>query len=283
MKRKQIFALMLLLAVTTFGFAQRGPDRLDRMKTELDLTEAQTQRLTEINEQFKKQRESLRVKEFGSEEDRRNAHRTLRQKHRDAIRSVLTPEQQTRARALRQQHRDERKAKVNSPEGKAKRAEVRAYKEKNVLPVLRVQRAKLTVAPEDEILLQQLRSTMEQRKAAREKLRNATPEERQAAREQHRQRDGAERETAHKLVEKYAFQIDALMKEIEPQRRQWKTDIRNILGEDRPARGEGHHRGQHHEGASDDGKHPDGDRHGHKGHRGKDHMGALKFLLLEAK
>ena len=274
---------MLLLLTAGFSFAQRGGDRLERMQEELDLTAAQTEQLTQINEEFRKQRETLRATRFADEEARRTAARELRRKHRTAVKSVLTEEQQQRARELKKQHHEQRRAHRNSPEAKAKRAEVNAYKEKNVVPVLRAQRAKLTVAAEDEILLQQLRSGMEQRKAEREKLREASPEERRAARERMRGSDTEQRELARSLVSKYEFQINALMQEIEPQRKQWKADIRNIIGE-RPGR-EGDHRKEAHGSNGERGP-----EHRPGRHRGGDHaedrketMGALKFLLLEPK
>ena len=267
MKSIKIAICLLLVFSLTDAEAQRKDHRGDRgqMLEQLDLTEAQKARIAQLREEHRAAMEKTRSATFSEDSDRRSAVREMRKQHREAISAVLTDEQRAKAKSLREAHRtaarERMEARRNDPEAKARRAEMRKYKEERVEPVLRAQRKKLRVAASDEAELERLRAVFAQRKAERKERSKERTEGRgirPAPRD--RQQTRANMESLRKLVEKYSPQIKTLMAEIQPQREQWRKALREMAG-DAPVR--------------------EGRRGGERGDKLRKGMGAARFLLME--
>ena len=278
MKVLKLMLVGLFLLNLQTADAQRHPrpdhqGERDVMKA-LNLTPEQQQKITQLREDHHAAMKQTRTAKFESNEDRREAAKRLRKQHRDDIKAVLTPEQQTKMKELqkgrRELHREKMEERRNDPERKAKREAARTYHEQNIEPVLKKQRAKLNVEPADQQELDRLRaqwaSKKEELKERRKTRERGTRAERPAP--ENREAMRANREAMRTLVQKYQPQIKALMEEIEPQREQWKRDLKNILGEDaRPERPQGQRAPR--EGAAE------------RREKMMKGMGAAKFLLLD--
>ena len=186
------------------------------------------------------------------------------------------------------QTKEERRAKH-----KAFRAEMKAYHQANVLPVLKAQRQKLdaVMSADDRQKVSDLRA---QKKTAREKMRaqrkefrknhkkgerpELTDAQKQARKEQHKARRQA-RTAAWEIADKYETTIEKLMAEMKPQHEQWRKDLKAIrvkhFGE--------HKKGEHPRMGKKGKGHP---RHG-KRHHGKRMRGMrmlshpLAFLMFD--
>ncbi|WP_299459536.1 T9SS type A sorting domain-containing protein [uncultured Microscilla sp.] len=164
---------------------------------------------------------------------------------------------------------------------KAYRTEARAYKQKNVLPVIKAQRIKLdaVMSVADRQKVDDLRA---QKKAARKKMRAHRKEmrklhkkgERPQLTETQKQEMKAMRKArrnakfaAWQIVDKYETTVEKLIAEIKPQQEQWHKDLKAIrvkhFGERKPA---SHKTGEHKR------------HHKRKGHHGKRRHGMRKML-----
>jgi Spy/CpxP family protein refolding chaperone len=113
MKKSVVFAG--LMAMSTIIFAQEGgrnhdrtamnAKRIERMKTELSLTEDQVTKVKAINEKFTKSFELLRKDTAISVGASRARARKLIDNQQSEIKSVLTPAQQTKWAEYKDKHR----------------------------------------------------------------------------------------------------------------------------------------------------------------------------------
>lgn len=171
--------------------------------------------------------------------------------------------------------------------------EVRAYVQQNVLPVVRQQRQKLEaqLSAADKTQLTgyraQLKALREQGKALRQTLRPAqgspagqrpalTEAQQQQLRQLRTERRAILQQVAQ-LATKYEAQLTQLKGEVQPQRKQWAADIRNLV--QKQLSPEQRQRLEQHRAQA-------GGQHGHhgKGHRGAlkhNYFGPVRFLLLD--
>lgn len=152
---------------------------------------------------------------------------------------------------------------------KVLRKEIKAYRQKNVLPVMQAQRQKLeaVMSAADRQKVTDLRSQMhtakEKMRAFRKELRKNHPtgkrpeltEEQRKIMKAHHKTMRKSRYAAWELVDKYETTIDALLSEVKPQKKKWRQEIKAIKVKHLGERKKGahhkigkkrHRRGRHH-------------------------------------
>lgn len=237
-----LLALLLSFSLTVSQvYAQRAPQpRRAPMESVLTLSETQKADIQKINESYRTKFDALRQGE--KTEANRTAMQQLMKEREAAVAAVLTPAQrtqwetyQTEQKAKMEQNRANRDA--NHEKMKSAGEEMKAYREKNVEPVLLKQRAKLEskISAADKKLIAELRTQHEQRRKegfdkrreSRDKM--GSKEKRGDKTTEGKRPEKDEKHTQMKaLVEKYSADIDALYAEIATQENQWKQDQKAI-------------------------------------------------------
>lgn len=177
---------------------------------------------------------------------------------------------------------------------KAYRKEVKAYKQQNILPVMRAQRAKLdavmSAADRDKVaeLRKQQKEARKKMRARRKEMRKLHKEggERPQLTDAQKQEMKAMRKArrnakfaAWQIADKYETTIEKLLEELKPQHEKWGKDLHAIrvkhFGERKhhPHKKGGHKMHHKHKG-------PHG-HHGRRGHGMRRMAHPLKFLLLD--
>lgn len=209
----------------------RGP-ALEQLEEELNITEEQKTQLKAAHEAQMAKMEALRDQDFESPEDRREAMKALRDEERAAIEKILTAEQLQKLETLQAERGEKREAQREErmKQHDAMQAEIKTYREKEVLPVLREQRAKLEtkISAEDKATIAALREKMEARKAAWEGKAPGERRQRPEPTEEQKAAFKADHETVRALVEKYDTDITALLEEVKTERQEWKEGMREI-------------------------------------------------------
>lgn len=72
---------------------RKGDDRFEKAKKELNLTEAQGQRMKAINERFRERAKAIRENESLSKEQKKEQFKSLNEQRRNEMKAVLTAEQ----------------------------------------------------------------------------------------------------------------------------------------------------------------------------------------------
>jgi hypothetical protein len=304
--------LNILFVLSIFSFSaiaqpKNGGAKMEKkmnMLTEkLDLTENQQLQLKAI---FKKGSEKIHL--IKSQEGDRNSKKKAFKAHQEVqakeIKAVLNKKQlilfekmlDERTAKMQKGHanRKMRKESFKNVDKKALRTEMKAYKEKNILPVLMTQRQKLEsqISTNDKKTIEEIRSSFKQLrqeykalKGNRKKKEEYSDADKKAfeALKSRKKEDMAE---AQVLLERYKSQIKTLKEEINPQIEQWKTDLKAIAQKHgvKP-----HQRDMKEgEGKSEAKKH--GKRKHRKGKKGKHHskrqsfrkqLSPLHFLLMD--
>lgn len=212
--------------------AQRAEKRLERMTTELDLSEAQIAEIRAIQQKYAPQVEALHTARLNGEGDHEKM-KTLHQSIRQDIKAVLTPSQREKMKTMRGHHHGPHGHRGHGP----RNPEVHAYIQEKVMPVIREQRAKLEakISPADQALLAQLRQEMEalrpEKKAARQDMRQMRHRGQQPTEAQRAERH-AVREQMHGIMDqaeqiatRYSADMEALHAEIAPQAETWKREL----------------------------------------------------------
>lgn len=255
--------LLALIATWTMSFAQgrpdgpprgeRGPLPIEKLQADLDLTDEQVTQLEQLRDETREAMQELRDKG----DRNREGMRTLLEAQKEQMESILTEEQRTQLEAMRPKNRPQ----LSEEKRNQLKAEVEAYRQNNIEPILQQQRAKLDekIAPENQALIEELR-TLRPAKGER-----PTDEQRQAMRDH--------QDDIQYLLKTYSPDIRELFEEIKSQAEQWQADLRAIHEQYRPedAPEKGSKRGHK------DRKHRQGGRHG------QDDMGMLRplhFLLM---
>ena len=275
---KIVFSLAILLALSFQSFAQKrgahnGFHLIEKFKSELNLTEAQTQQVDELHASFKEEMDALHEQEFESRKESREAMKNLMLEYKGSLENILTEEQN---KVLAQQieegkkHFRKRKHKRHHLDD-ATKAKLEAYKKENILPVMQEQRMKLEeeISADDQQLLAELRPKFKAHHEQMKSIKNAEGD-RKAKKEQfkaHKESMKADHEQLKALSEKYEDQIDALFAEVEDQQKQWKEDMGAIMGASK--KGEKHAKRGH------------GKRHRGKGGKHMKMMRKSHFLLLD--
>jgi hypothetical protein len=213
------------------GMPPHHPPSLERFKTELGLTDEQIQSIKAIEEKYAQKTEALHDElEEGEHPDFEAMHK-IHEEQREEVHALLTEEQVEKLEQIHQEKREGRKEKWNSPEHKAFREKIKAYRQENILPVLAAQRLKLEsmIEKEDRRIIDELRVEFKQihqeRKHGREEE-AVRPEP-----EIHHKRMQAHKESFDKLrelVRKYEQPIQRLLNEIEDKAESWKRDLHKM-------------------------------------------------------
>ncbi|EAY30752.1 T9SS type A sorting domain-containing protein [Microscilla marina] len=168
---------------------------------------------------------------------------------------------------------------------KAYRTEAKAYKQKNVLPVLKAQRIKLdaVMSAADRQKVDDLRA---QKKAARKKMRahrkemrklhkkGERPQLTEAQKQEMKTMRKARRNAkfaAWQIVDKYETKVEKLLAEIKPQQEQWHKDLKAIRVKHFGERKTGEHK-RHHKRK---------DHHGKRRHGMRKMLHPVRFLLFD--
>lgn len=283
MRYMLLFALCGLLSFTTFAQrpGHRGHHGPERLLQQLDLTEQQRTQLRTLRTEQRAKLEAFRGREFDSPEARHTAMRQLRREGRTALEAILTDTQREQLRELHEQRRAERP----EVDKRALRQDVKSYRQENIRPVMREQRAQLEplLSDADKAIIESLRPKAEAAKrelrAGMRDLRNSRGPGQRPDRSQVRARREAleakyadEIEQVQALVDKYDSDIERLLEEVADQQEDWKQDLHGIFQE---------HAGQHRprrESRIEGG----GARKGPRGHRhpGMQRLHKAHFLLM---
>ncbi|MCB9080460.1 MAG: hypothetical protein H6555_01995 [Lewinellaceae bacterium] len=240
MNKNRLYLLVIALLWGGFLLAQQPPannrpEQAEKMRSTLNLTPEQEVALKELRAATQEQMQKLRQENGVSKEERQATVKGILDRQRSEIQRILTEEQFVQWETL-QQNRMEQRRQGQGPQGperhaNADRKAMKAYVEKEMLPTLRQQRAKLDakISPEDKATLAALRESGKAAKEAHQKGQGTPPDP--AARAAHQ-------ETMKALVAKYGADIDALLAEIQPQIETWKANLREMSATPPPPPGQ---------------------------------------------
>lgn len=238
----------LFFAQTAFAQGHRGggkghlgeAQRLEKMTKELSLTEKQQAAIKQIFEEGKPKMKAIRESE--NEAGKREAMKALRAEQEAAVNKVLTKDQIAKAEQLKAARKEEMKKNhaARKETHKAVKEELKAYKAKNMEPVLKAQRAKLekdlTAADKKAISeinanlaanKKQMEAKKEAFKASGKKRDEVTEADKAEFKKLHELRK-TEMDKAEVIAKKYDKQINGLLEEVKPQAEQWKADMKAI-------------------------------------------------------
>lgn len=115
MKRTMI-VLSALMMLSSLIFAQKKErhhgqreGHLEKLKTELSLTDAQYASIKGINKKYAEQFSQIRKDSVTTRKDKHTTLKGLREKRQSEINSVLSPEQKTKLETLKKQREEKRK------------------------------------------------------------------------------------------------------------------------------------------------------------------------------
>lgn len=199
----------------------------ERLKADLNLSEAQTQQVYEIHLKHAKKREEMRLK---GERPEVGKHHELRKVIRQEVEAVLTPEQATKAKELHQKRREiHRQLRENED----LRAEMKQYHRQNILPVIRTQRLKLEaeLSDKEKQVIAQVRSQMRQHKPRKnkEEWEEMPREERQEIRKAKHEKMREILEPLRAIAEAHRETLKALHEEIATQEAEWREAKKSIV------------------------------------------------------
>lgn len=230
--QRLLITLIAVLVITATATAQRGRAGMDLRP--LDLSEEQKTEIKEIRTAAKARAQALRPAD--SEAPDREALRAIKEESRKAILEVLTPEQ----RAKMETQRAARKEAWEQVNKKAMRADLKAHREAEVMPVLRAARAQLDefIEAEDRATIDRLRSVFagrEGKKAMRPRGGRRAPvpgekvEAHQKKVEAWRSEHAEDIATLKALTEKYREDIVRIHERLAPQMKTWGDEKRAIV------------------------------------------------------
>ncbi len=233
MKIKFLVVLTIMLSISAFGQGNKHHSgflgKLDKEKAHLELTDEQLSQIESIQEEYKPQFEALRQQEFESAESRKAAFKKLHTNFREKVGDILTDEQKAKIKKSRSAKRKQNSPRRGTDFRKNTMNEIKTYREQNILPVLKEQRAKLEelISEEDKAIITELR-TERKGKVKQMKSRKEMKGQRQPPSEEMKAWRNEKMEKIRTLVKKYEEDIDNLLTEIQPQRNKWKEDILEI-------------------------------------------------------
>lgn len=253
----------------------------------LDLSSEQQEQIKAIKQETREQLRALRQEK---NEANREQAKAIVQQSRKAVEAVLTPEQQAKLAQLKA----DKKAAWEAVDKEALKAELKAYREEKIEPVLRASRGKLDafIAQEDQAEIERLRGVFATRpdkgmKGMRGEKRGSRDD--QAAKQSARREAGKAWRTEHAedleslraLTEKYKVELQRVQDVLESSRETWRQDMSAIKAKYLPEGMEG--RGRKARKASA-GRKDKAERQGKKGRRsrGGERMKAGAFLLMKA-
>ena len=269
--------------------------RMEMMRTNLDLSDAQAAQMESLNAKYRPQIKALKADETMDQETRRTKIHAIHEAKKADVKAILSPEQLVK---LEEMHKGRGKGNHGEFRGKGRKGGVHA----ELKPIMQRQRAKLEaqLTEQDKSDLAVLRGRMKAQKQeskafrkemhANRKAGTQPTEAQKAQKEAFKKQREAIRTEVLTIAQRYESQLKTLHEEVKP-------EIEAIMAKhaaDRPAcePGEKCEKGEAGKGA--DGKCTKGEgkrRHGQKGHhgprgahgaKGHGHDGKLvHFMLLD--
>ena len=213
--------MFLSLTTTTFGQRNQRMNKLESIKSQLDLTETQVATLEKLEEENKEKFKAIKENTELTSEERKAAFMEIQKETKETYNTTLTTAQKETLAKIREEKKAEHKVKMveRSQKMKEKRTEVRAL------------RAEFDeqISAEDKSEIAELRAVFAQErkgmktkgkekmkakegKGDKEKMK-ARHEERQAKRDKFKSEHEEEIASLKELSEKYDSQIKAFMQE----------------------------------------------------------------------
>lgn len=241
-----LIGLAALLSTTAFGQKHHPHHRhhhngILSMTEELDLTDEQVEQITAIQEKYKEQIQAIKEKNTADKEELHHELKALFQAQSEEVHALLTEQQMAildEKKAEREKARAEMKERRANIDREGLREAMKTYRQENILPVMKAQRAKLEtkIEAEDKVAIAELREKFEEMHQRMEKA-NRTQKERSKKELKHKKEEHSkhhqasenpDKERLHNLVKKYEEEIDALFAEVEPQQKKWQEDMKKI-------------------------------------------------------
>lgn len=116
MKRFILFTMIVLLGMGTIMAQDSSPqqkrdqskaDKLEHLKTELNLTDDQVEQLKTVFETHKTKAQEIKANTALSDDERREAMKDLHQVRMGEIENILSDEQMEKFKVMRKQHRED--------------------------------------------------------------------------------------------------------------------------------------------------------------------------------
>lgn len=198
---------------------------------ELDLSPEQQEQIKAIKQETREQLRALRQEK--NEANREQAKAIVKQS-REAVEAVLTPEQQAKLAQLKA----DKKAAWEAVDKEALKAELKAYREEKIEPVLRASRGKLDafIAKEDQAEIERLRGVFATRpdkeiRGDKRGNRDDQAAKKSAQREASkawRTEHAEDLESLRALTEKYQVELQRVQDVLESSRETWRQDMSAI-------------------------------------------------------
>jgi hypothetical protein len=265
MKKTKITALLIVLGAS-LALAQ-GPrgkhHRGDMMKNHIahmdsivHLTDEQKTEITSLNDALK-----IEMKEARENEDR-EAMKTLRQQHKENIKSVLTPEQLELLKASKEAHRADMKEM---------RTEMKKYKKENIVPTLKLKRAEFdkNLTEEEKATISDLRIEM---KDLRKEHKDSSHGPRAKFNKEQRTMIKEKMQSSlDPIVLAHSSELTQIQTDLEPLKETWEADMTEIKEKHTSScEGKCNKKG---------GKHKKGGKDAHM--KDKSSMKSYKFLMMK--
>lgn len=225
---------MAFIAVSA-AFAQTGAPNRERIARELQLSPDQEKQFFALQSKHQEQLKALRENQTLNPEQRREEARKIMEAQRKDMEKVLSKEQMDKLIALRQERRTAPGQRPpqpgmrgrNQPPAPVQRAgndqlarELRAYSEKEIMPQLRKERARLEkkISRKDSEILASIRTQL---KAMGPALKQQAPGARNRA-------GGPQKTELDRIAKKYRKDIDRIFAGLEPQVDRWNQDVQAL-------------------------------------------------------
>lgn len=294
---KKLIVIMVALFLTVGLFAQRGQHRmnLEQLKTDLNLSDAQVQKLEASKAAQKTKLEAIRNNENLDRSAKFKAMKEIREAQKGNLEEVLTEAQNNKLKAMRETKMADRKA--NKAKHRVAQKELhkkmKAYKEENIKPAMLEKRLAFEneIAAQDKVQIDRLRllsaeiksehkGKMKSKKEGFKKEKEDKARRgkrgmkgRKGGKKHHKKgqgflkqlkaKDEAAYNSAIALSSKYGERITAIHESMEAQHKTWKEDMKEIKLESVPAERKNKHkeRAEKRKERKGDRKHkPEGDR-----------------------
>lgn len=228
-------ALCLVLLTGLTSFAQqpdRGKDRMEKLKAELNLSEEQATQMEALHQRFREQKRAFRDSDTRPSPEERKA---MREAHKAELTKILSPEQMQQWEEMRQEHGGKMHMKGHPGIGHGPHAKLDKESKKELHKLLRQQRVKLeaSLSAADKAKIDELRGELKalkpelkaQKKAMKSvKEQGEKPsEEMRAEMKPLREQKRAIMKEAGLIAQRYEAEIKNLHEEIKP-------DLERILG-----------------------------------------------------
>lgn len=248
------------------------------MMEELDLSPEQLEQIKLIKQDARQQLRALRQEK---QEASREQAKAIQEQSQKAVEAVLTPAQQTKLAELKAA----KKAAWEAVDTEGLKAELKAYRETEIDPVLRASRGKLDafIAKEDQAEIERLRGVFaarpgkgaqESRPQSREEKAAAMSARREAAKAW-RTEHAADIESLEALLDKYKVELQRVQDVLASSRETWGKEMSEIKANYLPEGMEGKGRKMRRDKAQKQGK-------GKRGGAGVERMKAEAFLLMKS-